>query len=131
MEDGKVLVWGTGTDGGLGLGAEQLTVNLPTPLPTLGVQAGVSIGRICCGGEHTVFLTRSGAVYVCGSNALGQLGLGHRNNVHVPTLVRSLVQDPVEDAAAGDCFTLVSLKNTVGLKQVGFVGKNTIHSTIL
>ena len=126
MEDGKVLVWGTGNKGGLGLGPDQLMFKLPTLVPTLGVQAGISIGRITCGSEHTVFLTRGGAVYVCGSNEIGQLGLGHRNNIHVPTLVRALIATPVQDAAAGDCFTILSLKNKVGLKQVGFVGRSDI-----
>ena len=32
MEDGKVLVWGTGKNGSLGLGADLLTIKLPTPI---------------------------------------------------------------------------------------------------
>ena len=36
MEDGKVLVWGTGKNGSLGLGADLLTIKLPTPIPSLG-----------------------------------------------------------------------------------------------
>ena len=127
MENGNVYVWGSGSKGCLGLGPDQLMVHLPTPIPTIGIQANISIGRLTCGGEHTVFLTRSGAVYVCGGNSIGQLGLGHKENIFVPTLVRSLVTSPVHDAAAGDCFTILSLKDTVGLKQVGFVGRSDIH----
>ena len=197
MEDGKVLVWGTGKNGSLGLGADLLTIKLPTPIPSLGkylsdavskcsyttfyqciplllcslksqlsnkpkqyilnlfklflsfsiitktiiitttttttttihigISAGVSIGRIACGGEHTMFLTRSGAVYCCGKNTLGQLGLGHTKDIFEPTLIRSLVSTPIRDAACGDCFTIVSEMEQTNLQQCGFIGKPNIQ----
>lgn len=40
---------------------------------------------IAAGGYSSAFLTECG-VYVCGANGEGQLGLGHLENVHAPTL---------------------------------------------
>ena len=65
-------------------------------------------------------------MYGCGKNSTGQLGLGHTNDVYVPTLVRSLVTNPVHDVAAGVCFTVVNEKDRVSLQQCGFVGKPDI-----
>ena len=74
-----------------------------------------------------MFLTRSGAVYCCGKNTLGQLGLGHTKDIFEPTLIRSLVSTPIRDAACGDCFTIVSEMEQTNLQQCGFIGKPNIQ----
>ena len=40
--------------------------------------------QICCGTAHTVALTGSGTLYVWGSNAEGQLGIGKSQDVPMP-----------------------------------------------
>ena len=55
----------------------------PAPFPNWAVWGGdcvsladdVAIVHACCGDEHTVLVTRSGRLLVCGNNSQGQLGL--------------------------------------------------------
>ena len=49
------------------------------------------IKQICAGGNHSMFLTESGAIYSFGYGAQGQLGLGLAQNFNVPTLVKSFM----------------------------------------
>lgn len=46
-----------------------------------------SIKSIACGSYHTAVLNDMGQLYTWGCNTSGQLGLGHYNDVVVPTLV--------------------------------------------
>ena len=43
-----------------------------------------------CGGYHTITLSGDGIVYSFGRNAHGQLGLGHNNDVSLPTPIPNL-----------------------------------------
>ena len=45
-----------------------------------------------CGGYHTITLSGDGTVYSFGSNEYGGLGLGHNNDVSLPTPIPSLSQ---------------------------------------
>jgi alpha-tubulin suppressor-like RCC1 family protein len=54
-------------------------------IPTLN-----NVIKIAAGHEHSLFLTADEKVYACGQNDQGQLGLGHTNNVNIPTLVIDL-----------------------------------------
>lgn len=40
-------------------------------------------------GNHTLLLLSEGSIWVYGQNSFGQLGLGHRKNVHMPTMLGS------------------------------------------
>ena len=40
---------------------------------------------ICCGHSETMIITEGGRVWVAGANKNGQLGLGHKNPVPIPT----------------------------------------------
>ena len=45
----------------------------------------------CCSGEyHTIILSNAGTLYSFGYNHYGQLGLGHNNNVSLPTPISNL-----------------------------------------
>ncbi|RWS22394.1 Williams-Beuren syndrome chromosomal region 16 protein-like protein, partial [Leptotrombidium deliense] len=50
------------------------------------------IAQIICGQDHTLFLTEEGNVYSCGWGADGQTGLGHFNNVGIPTRVKGDIE---------------------------------------
>ena len=62
---------------------------------------------IKCGGEHTLFLSDIGRVYVCGHGYFGQLGLGNNKNVKTPILVHSLTNKNIIEIAAGWSHSLV------------------------
>ena len=44
----------------------------------------------CCGSSHTITLSNDGTLYSFGHNVLGQLGLGHNDNVSLPTPIPNL-----------------------------------------
>jgi len=49
---------------------------------------GKKVVDICCGHSETMIITEDGRVWVAGENNKGQLGLGHKNPVSVPTELR-------------------------------------------
>ena len=53
------------------------------------------IVELSCGDEHTAVVTKSGRLFMFGSNEWGQLGLGHNRTVHKPSCVKSLKVDKV------------------------------------
>jgi alpha-tubulin suppressor-like RCC1 family protein len=69
---GSVYVWGCGKKGQLGVGS---TNNLWSPSLVPALDA-VEIAAVSCGQYFTALLTRQGAIYTCGENSCGQLGLG-------------------------------------------------------
>ena len=62
---------------------------------------------IKCGGEHSVFLSSFGRVYVCGHGYHGQLGLGNTKNVNKPIIVMSLLKKKIIKIAAGWSHTII------------------------
>ena len=45
-----------------------------------------------CGSNHTITLSNDGTLYSFGKNCNGQLGLGHNNDVSLPTPIPNLPQ---------------------------------------
>lgn len=58
------------------------------------------------GSQHSALLTLGGQLYTWGRNLEGQLGLGNRQSVKVPTLVTALASDNVTMVGAGADFTV-------------------------
>jgi len=56
---------------------------------------------VVAGGSHAMVLTSMGGVWSWGGNAFGQLGLGHFEDSHRPSLVRALAGVGVDSIAAG------------------------------
>lgn len=108
--DAKLYVWGSATDGKLGLGGITSTqscfCSVPTPIV---VGRDVRVRRVSCGGAHTACLSEMGEVYVWGRGDGGRLGLGQdRLGVcYHPTRVESLTQHKVVGLSCGNAHTLV------------------------
>ena len=81
---GQLYTWGNNSKGQLGLGRNNDMVFSPTLVESL---AGVPVAGVACGGNHTLAVTRSGAVFAWGSNNHGQLGLGDTTDRVWPTQV--------------------------------------------
>jgi alpha-tubulin suppressor-like RCC1 family protein len=77
--DSKVYACGSGYYGQLGSGQNgySATRTIPTLITALN---NITISKIVCGNESSLFCTSSGQVYGCGRNEYGQLGLGYITN---------------------------------------------------
>ena len=85
--NGQLFTWGSNSKGQLGLGSQFDKKFSPTLVDCL---AGVPLGGLACGANHSLVVTVSGAVFAWGSNSHGQLGLGDTEDRQVPTQVRTL-----------------------------------------
>ena len=72
--------WGANSHGQLGLGFASEQENLPRP-----VTSPEPLRYVTGGGGHTLAISDSGKLFVCGWNQAGQLGLEHLDNVDVFT----------------------------------------------
>jgi alpha-tubulin suppressor-like RCC1 family protein len=79
---GTVYSCGLQTNGRLGNGFEN-DANISTPFLISGLS---NITHISAGLAHSLFLTNSGIVYVCGLNVFGQLGINNLNDQLLPVL---------------------------------------------
>ncbi|XP_053610034.1 RCC1-like G exchanging factor-like protein [Plodia interpunctella] len=69
-----------------------------------------TITSVCCGQDHTLYLTSSGKVYSCGWGADGQTGLGSYEAQATPARVRGDVTSErvVKLASAADCVLAIN-----------------------
>ncbi len=67
---------------------------------------GLPVQTIACGGNHSVAVSTSGAVYAWGKNDHGQLGLGDRTDRNLPAQVRSLRSQDVRRVTCGQDHTV-------------------------
>eukprot|EP00762_Andalucia_godoyi_P006478 ANDGO_02934.mRNA.1 Ultraviolet-B receptor UVR8 len=108
MEDGTVYSCGRNDAGALGIGikpnADERGQESILPSPQL-IQEFVSkkkvILRIACGAGHTLCLSSTANVFGFGYNFNGELGLGHRDHVASPELIRHLEGRGVMDVQCG------------------------------
>ncbi len=86
---GQVYAWGSNLLGQLGDGS---TTDSEVPAP-IDAPDGVTFTAIAAGGDHSLALSSTGAVYAWGANSAGQLGDGTTTSSDVP--VRSTAPDGV------------------------------------
>lgn len=111
--NGELYTWGSNSKGQLGLGRNTDMVFSPTLVESL---SSVPLAGVACGGNHTLVVTRSGAVFAWGSNNHGQLGLGDLSDRIWPTQVSSLRS--LKIVAGG---IRAGLEHTVALSEDGGV----------
>eukprot|EP01116_Phalansterium_solitarium_P024468 TRINITY_DN898_c0_g1_i9.p1 TRINITY_DN898_c0_g1~~TRINITY_DN898_c0_g1_i9.p1 ORF type:complete len:247 (-),score=32.91 TRINITY_DN898_c0_g1_i9:450-1190(-) len=89
--------------------------------------SGKKVVAIAAGSSHSLVLLASGKVMAWGYNGLGQLGLGHDNNMNTPQLVAMLSDKKVVAIAAGLHHSLVLLAS--GKQgQLGLEHKNHMNT---
>ena len=57
-----------------------------------------------CGRYHTITLSSDGVIHSFGRNYSGELGLGHNNNVSLPSLIHNIPK--IKQVSCGRCFTV-------------------------
>lgn len=86
--DGKLFTFGNGDYGRLGHGT---TISKKVPERVMAL-AGVHIGQVACGLNHTVCVNSSGTrVWTFGDGDFGKLGLGSTTSYHSPQVSFHLV----------------------------------------
>ncbi|XP_011875400.1 PREDICTED: X-linked retinitis pigmentosa GTPase regulator isoform X2 [Vollenhovia emeryi] len=103
--DGGVVAWGSNLEGQLGLPGISGLVTKPTKVPI-----PEPVKEISTGYYHSVFLTESGLVYVCGESESGKLGI----NVNFSTQVapkQMQLPAPALHVACGGHHTLILAEN--------------------
>jgi len=83
--EGRLLVWGNGRFGQLGLGT-YIDKHTPTPVGKLEF-GGSDVLTVGCGVTHTLVVTTDGGLYTCGSGSDGKLGHGDVENSPVPVCI--------------------------------------------
>lgn len=105
LGDGRVATFGDARYHQLGHGENRIQ---PVPRLLGGALAGEHVVDVACGSSHTVFVTRSGSVYGCGTGFNGQLGFGRETEgSRLPMLMRGLEGVHVVRAACGLIHTVL------------------------
>ncbi|EGG22456.1 regulator of chromosome condensation domain-containing protein [Cavenderia fasciculata] len=103
---GNVYAMGNNETGTLGLGEDAIgRIAKATK-----VQLPEKIKSISCGATHSMFLSESNKVYVCGWGAEGRLGLGNNTiNRYVPTLIPFFAENriKVDQVSCGGAHSLL------------------------
>lgn len=127
--DSQGQAWAMGSNGSgqlcLGDGVDKAFI--PEKIPFNGKIVDVAIG-----GEHTLLLDESGNVYGCGSNVVGQLGLGTMSKTSVPTMIDGLAS--ISSVSAGHSHSLFMSDTSIfftGSNEFGQLCKETNGENLL
>lgn len=132
-EDGCVYSLGLNKSGQLGVGSSKITT-VPVKINHKHLSE-VKFTAISAGRSFSLLLDSNGNVYSCGNNVSGQLGLGHTNNVLVPTLIESeiIIDKKITRIAAGDSHTLLLTEDgsifAMGSGALGALGNGNTSGT--
>ena len=76
--EGRLYTWGAGYYGQLGQGT-LANMLVPTLVRAGGLEGAPAL-MVACGSDHTLAVTRAGALYACGAGRYGQLGLNDKED---------------------------------------------------
>ena len=99
-DDGTAYSFGCNDEGALGLGHNNHTVLLPTPIPNL-----PQINMVSCGQYFTVCVDCEGFIWSFGQNKFGQLGTGNTTDLNVPQKIEDI--PPVLSVSCGYAHVLI------------------------
>lgn len=100
--NGAVWAWGYNKHGQLGLGQQEKGHEDSKTSPcSVSAFKETWIQQIACGFAHTLFATDGGALFACGQNDQGQLGLGTTDDSHVPQQVNLRDTHKIQFIACG------------------------------
>ncbi|XP_061107084.1 probable E3 ubiquitin-protein ligase HERC3 isoform X1 [Conger conger] len=124
--DGQLFTWGKNSNGQLGQGEVGPSSQTPKRLFSL---SGIPLAMITAGGDQSFALSVSGAVFAWGKNSAGQLGVGDKEDRHVPTTVKSLNLKRTVFISCGDEHTAILTKGglvfTFGSGEYGQLGHSS------
>ena len=125
LVDHTLLACGEGGDGQLGFG-NTLSVSIPTQITFF---KGKSPTLVACGEQHTLVACRNEGLYVMGSSAEGQLGLGDHSTRLTPTLVPMFQGRSIELMACSHHSIVVSQGSVfvTGWNEQGQLGLGDDH----
>jgi alpha-tubulin suppressor-like RCC1 family protein len=125
--DGAVFACGRNLDGQLGINTSTTAQIALVQVRGVGGSGFITgITQIATGTFHSLFLSSDGAVFGCGRNTEGQLGLG-TNNSPQRALVLVPILDRIAQIAAGSAHSLFNARNTVNVSNYNY---NISHSNI-
>lgn len=118
----SLYLWGTNSKGTIP-GIDRPLLDVPTEIDwkkacQVDEDEGVSIRKIVCGPTDTAMVLSDGRCFLSGMNKQGQLGLGHKNPVEVPTLLNDI---NVESIYLGQNFSAL-VKSDGELYTFGYGG---------
>lgn len=129
---GELYSWGMNQYGQLGYGYQSETVPKPIRIASL---VGLPVAFIACGANHSMVLSKSGAVFGWGKNTFGQLGVQDYEPHAYPVQLRSLRSIGVKYIACGDDFTMFLTMDggvfTCGLGAFGQLGHGATRNEAL
>ncbi|KAM9477007.1 putative E3 ubiquitin-protein ligase HERC3 [Clarias gariepinus] len=129
--DGQLFTWGQNSSGQLGLGKGEPSSLSPQHLKSL---CGIPLAQISAGGDHSFALSLSGAVFGWGRNSAGQLGLGHKDDIYIPTCVSNLSQKKTISISCGEEHTATLSKGgtvfTFGSGHYGQLGHSSFRDEL-
>ncbi|XP_054809161.1 ultraviolet-B receptor UVR8 [Prosopis cineraria] len=114
---GKVLTWGRGSSGQLGLGEVVSYALNPKPVTSLD---DYFITRVSAGWSHSAFVSDSGCLFTCGDGSFGQLGHGDHTSHCSPVRVTCFVDHFIAQIACGMRHSIVLLKGSSTNQVYGF-----------
>ncbi|KAL9851152.1 putative E3 ubiquitin-protein ligase HERC4 isoform 1-T1 [Geothlypis trichas] len=129
---GELFTWGQNTHGQLGVGSQTTLTSEPQLVERL---KGVPLAQIAAGGDHSMCVSLSGAVFSWGKNSSGQLGLGDTKDRDCPTYVGALEHWKTVFISCGADHTAVLSKEglvcTFGAGGCGQLGHNSTQNELL
>lgn len=97
---GLIYVWGSNSEGQLGLGTEVNQMNKPAPIRSID-----QVRSIACGYYHMAAVTESGDLYTFGEDEYGKLGERHSSDNYVPSKVKMSTSVKALSVACGGSHT--------------------------
>lgn len=129
FKGGKVYTFGAATFGQVGAGPGLRIIDVPKPIPVIEPVASVS-----CGGDHSLLVGVSGAVWAFGRNVDGQCGTGEiGGTVYHPKRATGITMPAVQASCGADHSLLLDIVGGVwacGRGVEGQLGRSIEHEAV-